>query len=59
MTHFTDIITFTFQSQMHPIIAEIYISVERVRENAFLLKTDYQQELYSGYDSWNSSFVWL
>ena len=28
-----------------PIIAEIYISVERVRENSTSLKVDYQEEL--------------
>lgn len=42
---FTDIITFTFSGELKPISAEIYISVERVRENSISLKVDYQEEL--------------
>jgi probable rRNA maturation factor len=41
----TDILTFTLSGTASSIVAEIYISVERVRENAVSLKTDYQQEL--------------
>jgi ssRNA-specific RNase YbeY (16S rRNA maturation enzyme) len=33
---FTDIITFTLSTEKSPIISEIYISVERVKENADL-----------------------
>ncbi len=42
---FTDIITFTLSGKLTPIIAEIYISVERVQENALSLHVDYQEEL--------------
>lgn len=42
----TDILTFTLSGRATLIISEIYISVERVKENAFLLKTGYQKELY-------------
>lgn len=42
----TDILTFTLSGKHTLVISEIYISVERVKENAILLKTSYQQELY-------------
>jgi len=42
----TDILTFTLSVKDSTIISEIYISVERVKENAISLKTNYQQELY-------------
>jgi probable rRNA maturation factor len=42
----TDILTFTLSGRATLIISEIYISVERVKENAFHLKTNYRQELY-------------
>jgi rRNA maturation RNase YbeY len=41
----TDIITFTLSETSLPIISEIYISVERVKENATDLKVDYYKEL--------------
>ncbi len=41
----TDILTFTLSGLSLPIISEIYISVERVKENAATLKTLYQTEL--------------
>ncbi len=41
----TDILTFTLSGMSLPIISEIYISVERVKENAATLKTVYQTEL--------------
>ena len=42
----TDIITFDNREKPHdPIEADIYISVERVRENADLLKLAFEQEL--------------
>ena len=37
---YTDIITFTFSGELKPISAEIYMSVERVRENSISLKVD-------------------
>lgn len=43
---YTDIITFTLSEKSTPIIAEIYISVERVRENSLSLKVNYYEELY-------------
>lgn len=41
---FTDIITFDF-SEGKDLEAEIYVSVERVRENAIRFHTDFQHEL--------------
>ncbi len=40
---FTDIITFPYQ--YNPIQSEIYISIDRVRENAKLLQQDFDHEL--------------
>ena len=42
----TDILTFTYSDTFSPIISEIYISIERVRENAGFLKIVYQDELH-------------
>jgi len=42
----TDILTFTLSGKDPAIISEIYISVERVKENAISLKTGYQEELF-------------
>lgn len=42
----TDIITFTLSETSLPIISEIYISVERVRENAQSLRIDFQTEMH-------------
>ena len=42
---FTDIITFTLSTENLPVISEIYISVDRVKENASLLKVNYKNEL--------------
>ena len=41
----TDILTFTLSATGSAIVSEIYISVERVIENAVSLKTNYQNEL--------------
>jgi len=41
----TDIITFTLSESSLPINSEIYISVERVKENAKTLKVDFQIEV--------------
>jgi rRNA maturation RNase YbeY len=43
---FTDIITFDMSGSMDTLEGEIYISVERVRENAAKFKTTYQDELH-------------
>lgn len=40
----TDIITFDY-SQKNKIVAEIYISIDRVKENAFLFKNSISEEL--------------
>ncbi len=43
---FTDIITFSNTEQVGIISGEIYISVERVMENATILRTDFDNELH-------------
>lgn len=40
----TDILTFTLSDSGDPVESEIYISIERVRENADFFNTDYRQE---------------
>jgi len=42
---YTDILTFTLSAKKTSIIAEIYISVERVIENARKLNNEYYDEL--------------
>ena len=41
----TDILTFTLSEKSLSIISEIYISIERVRENAVFFKTSFSHEL--------------
>ena len=43
---FTDIITFDLSESRNAVDGEIYISVERVKENAKLYHTTYQEELH-------------
>ena len=43
---FTDIITFELSEKKESIIAEIYISFDRVRENAVIHKTNFNKELH-------------
>jgi probable rRNA maturation factor len=43
---YTDIITFDLSSNTKSIFGEIYISTDRVKENAILYKTSFTQELY-------------
>lgn len=43
---FTDIITFDLSESEHEIIGEIYISVDRIKENAATFKADFNQELH-------------
>ena len=43
---FTDIITFDLSESKNAVDGEIYISVERVRENAKIFKTTYTDELH-------------
>ena len=42
----TDIITFELSPKGHPLLADIFISVERVRENASLFGTSFRDELH-------------
>lgn len=42
----TDILTFTLSGSSLPIVSEIYISVERVQENAADLKIEFSKELH-------------
>lgn len=44
--YLTDIITFNLATEHQPIEAELYISVERVKENAGLLDEPFQHELH-------------
>ena len=43
---YTDIVTFEFSSDNEPLTADVYISVERVRENATIFRTTFQRELH-------------
>ncbi len=42
----TDILTFTLSNSSLPVISEIYISIDRVKENAEILKVPFITELY-------------
>ena len=42
----TDIITFELSKRNEPIIGEVYISIDRVRENALLYRTSFMHELH-------------
>lgn len=42
----TDIITFPLSAKGHPLESEIYISLERVRENARLFNNSFKEELH-------------
>jgi probable rRNA maturation factor len=42
----TDILTFNLSGSSSAIESDIYISIERVKENALLLKTNYKMELF-------------
>ncbi|MFL5808607.1 MAG: rRNA maturation RNase YbeY [Flavisolibacter sp.] len=41
----TDIITFELSPKAQPLVADIYISVERVRENALTFRTSFKDEI--------------
>ena len=43
---FTDIITFDLSEKENEMIGEIYISVDRIRDNAVKFKTSYEHELH-------------
>lgn len=42
---YTDILTFSLADSPFPIIAEIYISIDRVKENAQKMKVSFENEL--------------
>jgi rRNA maturation RNase YbeY len=43
---YTDVITFNLSQNNRTISAEVYISIERVKENAVLLQTTFKEELH-------------
>jgi rRNA maturation RNase YbeY len=43
---YTDIITFDFSEEAQEVVGEIYISIERIAENAAKFKTAYDEELH-------------
>ena len=43
---YTDILTFTLSGDAQPVISEIYISIDRVKENAQSLDIPFLDELY-------------
>ncbi|MFN2456756.1 MAG: rRNA maturation RNase YbeY [Chitinophagaceae bacterium] len=43
---YTDIITFPFSSTTEPILADAYISTDRVRDNATHYQTSFERELH-------------
>lgn len=45
--YYTDIITFDLsESKLSSVVGELYISIERVKENAFINKVSYNKELH-------------
>lgn len=42
----TDIITFEHSPKGHPLLSDIYISIERVKENALVFKTSFKTEIH-------------
>src|SRR6201995_1113624 len=44
--YYTDIITFNLASAGQPVEGEIYISIDRVRENAVAFKSNFREELH-------------
>ena len=42
----TDIITFELSAPGDPVVSDIYISVERVKENALIFRTPFYRELH-------------
>ena len=43
---YTDILTFTLSEESQPIFSEIYISIDRVRDNAQSFGVSFEDELY-------------
>ena len=44
--YFTDVITFRLSNKNEPIQSEVYISIDRVKENATNLKLSYKSEIH-------------
>jgi probable rRNA maturation factor len=44
--YYTDIITFGLSEPNQPIEAEVYVSIDRVKENAFSMNIPFKEELY-------------
>ena len=44
--HYTDIVTFDLGAANQPVLAEVYISCDRVRENARTNDTSFKEELH-------------
>jgi len=44
--YYTDIITFGFSKKMIPIEGEVYISIDRIRENALVFRESINRELH-------------
>jgi probable rRNA maturation factor len=44
--YYTDIITFNLASKNQPVIGDIYISIDRVKDNATTHKTSFKEELH-------------
>jgi rRNA maturation RNase YbeY len=42
----TDIITFDLSAKNRPVVSEIYISIQRVRENAVVHNTTFKEEIH-------------
>lgn len=43
---FTDILTFDYTEEMNQLVSEIYISIERIRENSHKFRTSFSGELH-------------
>ena len=43
---FTDIITFELSSKGEPLVADIYVSIDRIRENARIFEVTFKEELH-------------
>ncbi|MBP6432427.1 MAG: rRNA maturation RNase YbeY [Ferruginibacter sp.] len=44
--YYTDIITFNLASKNQPVIGDIYISIDRVKDNATTHKTSFKEEIH-------------
>jgi len=44
--YYTDIITFNNSTQVNKLESDIFISIDRVKDNAISLKTDFEEELH-------------